>query len=61
MVYELIANPIFTILSFILAVISIKLAFIFYFKGKRVKAPLYHINSYNIISKRIKKNKKENR
>lgn len=43
-------NPWLSIISFVIAVMGVALAIVFYIKGKRVKLPYYAIRSANIVS-----------
>ncbi|MGB8217597.1 MAG: hypothetical protein WCE94_09895 [Candidatus Methanoperedens sp.] len=42
-------NPWLIIIGFIITIISLLLAVIFYIKGKKVKLPYYAVNSHNIV------------
>lgn len=51
-------NPLFTILAFIIAIVGIILAIVFYLKGKKARKPMYFIQSNNLVagfSKRLGK------
>lgn len=50
-----VVNPWFVLVSFLIAIISIILAFIFHSKSKKVKLPYYSIRSINIVRDLIKK------
>lgn len=43
-------NPWLSIISFVIAVMGVALAIVFYIKGKRAKLPYYAIRSANIVS-----------
>ena len=45
----IIENPFYSIAMFILAMLGITLAIIFYQKGNRVKEPIYSVRSFNLI------------
>jgi hypothetical protein len=48
-------NPWLSLLSFILAVLGVALAIIFYFKGRKVKLPCYAVRSTNIVRNLVSK------
>lgn len=47
-------NPIFNVLTLVLAVGSLVLAVYFYFKGKKVKLPVYILKTNNLVTESIK-------
>lgn len=46
---DIVTNPLFGILGFLFAIISITLAILFYYKNKREKKPRYEIASENVV------------
>lgn len=51
----LVTNPLLGLASFILAIIGLVLAVIFYLKSKKIKSPYYAIRSINLIEDLISK------
>jgi hypothetical protein len=44
------SNPLLTVLSFAVAIVSVAITVIIYLKSRREKIPCYNINSYNVIT-----------
>ena len=51
----IVANPWFTLLSFLIAIIGVITAVFFYYRGKKVKSPCYAIRSFNIVRDLVSK------
>lgn len=54
---DILTNPIYGIISFVLTVISFFLAFVFYYKSRTIKLPCYNKKSKNLISYELRQSK----
>ena len=52
---SIVANPWFTLLSFLIAIVGVITAVFYYYQGKKVKSPCYAIRSFNIVRDLVSK------